>query len=212
MSTKSTGYQGKTNTREGESIAQQATSEREAMFGGIPGLIIEFDFATQKAMIQPLYKPRLNGEPTLLPVLEEVMVHFDHGLKGGLTYPVQPGDRVMLVPQMRNTELYHTEDDYTANDTRSFSLSDMEAYYEGGLSLVNPIPNFDPLNTNWRYDEQGVFGWFGSDTGQTKCELVGGELLQMLITVMTALSTETTLTNTSTYGAVAAQLTASKLL
>lgn len=211
MSQTSTGYQGKTNTRMGEAEAQQNKAERESMWGAIPGEIIEFDPATQKAFIQPLYKPKHGGVEIVLPVLEEVMVHFDHGKKGGFTYPVQPGDRVVLVPQMRNTERYHTEDSYIANDTRSFSLSDMEAYYEGGLSLVGPIPNFDELNTNWRYDEMGIFGWFGSDIGQTKCEMAGGELLQILITAFTSLAAESTLTNTASYSAAAAQLTASKL-
>lgn len=187
MST-STGYNGKTVTLESEVVAQQAKSERESMFGEMPGMIVEFDPFTQKAIIQPLYKPRLGGVPTLLPMLEEVMVHFDHGLKGGLTYPVQPGDRVSLKPQMRNTELYHTEDDYIANDSRSFSLSDMEAYYEGGLSLLKPIPNFDEFYTNWRFDELALFGWHGADFGKMKCDLAAGEFMDTLSELSESLS------------------------
>ena len=159
----------------------------------MPAEIVEFDPATQLASIQPLYMPRHNGVPVKLPVLEEVPVHFDHGNAGGMTYPIQPGDRVMLRPQMRSTELFHTTGEHVASDSRSVSLSDMEAFYDGGLSMVEPIPNFDPDNANWRYDELGEFGWFGSRDGRTKCQLAPGELIDTLAQLAEACAENTTL-------------------
>lgn len=211
------GYAGKTVTRHGEPEAHQNASDRESMFGEMPGEIIEFDPATQKAMIQPLYKPRHDdGNGNLvaidLPVLEEVPVRFDRCLHGRLTYPLMPGDRVQLRPQMRATERFHTEDVHIATDVRSYSLSDLEAYVDGGESLINPIQNFDPENMHLGFDgETGMFGLHGSIIGQMKIDLISGELMQMLITTLTALAAENTLTNTATYSSVLAQLTAAKL-
>ena len=183
-----TGYTGKTNTRDGEATTQQSTSDRESLFGEMPGEIVEFDKATQKAIIQPFYQPKHDGKPVPLPLLEEVMVHFDHGFKGGFTFPVEPGDRVTLRPQMRCTERYHTEDIHIANHSRTYSLSDMEAYYDGGLSLLKPIPNFDENYSQWRFDELGAFGWFGWLEGKTKCVLAAGELMDTLSELSESLS------------------------
>lgn len=213
----STGYSGKTNTRESEIVAQQATTEREAQFGEMPGEIVEFDPITQKAMVKPLYRPRhvdSNGNMSAidLPILEEVPVRFDRCFSGGMTYPLAPGDRVLLRPIMRNTERFHTEDNFEANDTRSFSLSDMEAYMDGGEPVeVNPIPDFDDLNAHWRFNDEGEFGFRANKVGQVSIEMTGGELLQILINVLTGLAGENTLTNRPIYAAAAAQLIASKI-
>ena len=216
MSAVTAGHTGKTLTRNGEAAAHQNLSERESMFGEMPGEIIDFEPATQLATVQPLYKPRfLDGDgnlvPVALPELLEVPVHFAHGDRGGMTYPLQAGDRVMLRPQMRSTELFHTTGEFVASDARSVSLSDMEAFYTGGLSMSDPIPNFEPENSHWRYDLNGQFGWHGSLDGRTKCELISGELMQMLIDLTTALSTEPELVNRPVYVAVLAQLTAARL-
>lgn len=211
MST-TTGYNGKTVTRKSEVTAQQATSEREAMWGEMPGEIISFDPATQKAIVQPLYKPKHNGATIILPPLEEVPIRFDRCIHGAMTYPLEPGDRVHLRPIFRNTEKFHTEDNFEANDSRSFSLSDMEGYLDGGEPVdVDPIPNFDPVNAHRRFDELGLFGFRSNIQGQISMEMTGGELLQILITAFTALAAENALTNTASYSAAAAQLTASKI-
>lgn len=211
MST-STGYSGKTVTRDSEVIAQQATTEREAMFGELPGEIISFDPATQKAIVQPLYKPMLNGMPVILPPLEDVPVRFDRCLHGGMTYPLELGDRVHLRPIMRNTERFHTEDNFEANDRRSFSLSDMEAYIDGGEPVeLDPIVDFDPVNAHWRFNDTGSFGFRASIEGQISVEMPGGELLQILITALSSLAAESALTNKPAYAAAAAQLLTSKI-
>jgi len=206
------GYTGKTNTRAGEATAQQSTSERESMWGELPGEVVAFDPATQKAVIQPLYRPKHDGVTIELPPLEEVPVRFDRCFHGGMTYPLEPGDRVHLRPIMRNTEKFHTEDNFESIDARSFSLSDMEAYPAGGEPVeINPIPGFDPDNSHWRFNDEGVFGFRANVAGQIAVEMTGGELLEILISVLTALNAESTLTNKAVYAAAAAQLTASKI-
>lgn len=208
----STGYNGKTVTRDSEVSAQHATTEREAMWGEIPGEIIAFDPATQKAVVQPLYKPKHNGASITLPPLEEVPVRFDRCEHGGMTYPLVPGDRVLLRPMMRNTEKFHLEDNFEATDARSFSLSDMEAYIDGGEPVeVDPILDFDPLNSHWRFNDLGVFGFRASIDGKILVEMQGGELMQLLITGFSALASEPTLNNNAAYAAIAAALTASRI-
>lgn len=145
------GYTGKTTNLAEDVSDIQAQNEREDMWGEMDGEIISFDLGTQTATIQPLYKKRLNGVPTDLPELLEVPVRFPR--MGGfvITTPVKPGDRVRLRPQMRSTENYHAEGGaYAASDARSFSLSDYEAFLEGGESLSDPIPSFNNLNMELR--------------------------------------------------------------
>ena len=169
------------------------------MYGEMPGEIIEFDPATQKAMIQPLYKPRHsdgNGGfvEVELPVLEEVPVRFDRCLKGRLTYMLEPGDRVQLRPQFRNTERFHTEDIHIANDIRSYSLSDMEAYMDGGESLINPIQQFDDQHVHLGFDgETGMYGVRGRINGTMRVDLAPGELLDVLAQLAEACASNTTL-------------------
>ncbi|MCF1502203.1 hypothetical protein L0F51_00290 [Afifella sp. H1R] len=138
------GYVGKTTNTERDISGAHLQAEREDMWGEMPGKIVSFDKDKQTATVQPLYKKRLNGEPTALPELQEVPVRFPR--VGGfiMTMPVRAGDRVTLRPQMRNNEAYHEEDqEYAANDARSFSLSDYEAFLDGGESLATPIENFN---------------------------------------------------------------------
>jgi len=193
------GYSGKTTTRRGEAEAHQNASDRESMFGEMPGEIIEFDPATQKAMIQPLYKPRHsdgNGGfiEVDLPVLEEVPVRFDRCLRGRLTYMLEPGDRVQLRPQMRATELFHLEDNHVATDVRSYSLSDLEAYMDGGEPLLNPIQNFDDQHVHLGFDgEDGLFGLRGRINGTMRVDLAPGELLDILAQIAEAAAANTTI-------------------
>ena len=211
MSTVSTGYTGKTTTRKSEDVAQQATSEREATFGEMPGEVVDFNPELQTASIQPLYQPRHNGVNIKMPVLLDVPVRYDHCTHGGLTYPLVPGDIVNLRPQMRSMENYHTTGEHVASDTRSYALSDYEAYIDGGNPLTEPIKNFDPDNLDLRFDELGIFGLHASKTGKINLDMAGGELLAILIAAFTALSVEPELASRPAYAAAAAALTASRL-
>lgn len=185
------GYLGKTTNQDRDGIGQQAQSEREAMWGEIEGEIKSFDPATQTATIQPLYKPRFNGEAVEMPELLEVPVRFARGGYGAMTFPVQPGDKVTLRPKMRSSEKYHDEDDGEASDARSFNLSDMEAHLDGGESLTDPIPNFDNANAHMRFSPDGEYGIRGSKDGKVKIEGSEGNIYDLLATVVELLSTDT---------------------
>lgn len=168
-----TGYVGKTTNQQREVVGAQTQGEREDQWGEMPGEVVAFDAATQTATIRPLYKPRHNGEPVDMPDLLEVPVRFPRAGGGAFTMPVRVGDKLTLRPQMRSSENYHAGEEYTASDARSFNLSDVEAFLDGGEALTEPIENFDGANMHLRADPAGNYGLKASESG--KFSLIGSE-------------------------------------
>lgn len=186
----SIGYRGKTTNAPRENVAAQAQAERETMWGEITGTITSFDPVTQTASVKPDYRPRHNGTSIEMPELLEVPVRFPRAGGFVITSPVKAGDKVALRPQMRSTESFHTGGDYTSDqDTRTFSLSDMEAFLDGGEPLTNAIPSFNSDNFEIRTAD-GSFGIELSPTGQFKIKGEGGELLALLASLLDLLSTD----------------------
>ena len=145
------GYLGKATNWAPDVHGAQDQAEREDQWGEMPGQVVSFDPAKQTISVQPLYKKRLNGVPTDLPVLLDVPVRFPRAGGFIITHPIKAGDKVTLRPQVRNTEAYHAQDGaFPAADARSFSLSDMEAYLDGGESLSDPIQGFNSANMEIR--------------------------------------------------------------
>lgn len=176
----SMGYRGKTTNAPRENTAVQAQAERESQWGEIPGKVVSFDPATQTATIQPMYKPRHNGEPVDMPELQEVPVRFTRAGGFVITSPIKAGDMVTLRPQMRSSEEYQTGGDYTpVGDARSFALSDMEAFLDGGESLTDPIPNFNSTNMEIR-TASGDFKIEMTEDGKFKIVGAQGDWFDML--------------------------------
>lgn len=147
----SMGYRGKTTNLMRENVAVQAQAEREAAWGELTGTIVDFDPARQVATIQPDYRPMHNGEPIDMPQLQEVPVRFTRTGGFVISTPIKPGNKVTLRPQQRSSEEYHTGGQYESpNDARSNSLSDMEAFLDGGEPLTNPIGGFNSENMEIR--------------------------------------------------------------
>lgn len=186
----SMGYRGKTTNLGRENTAVQAAAEQESKLGEIPGEIVSFDPGTQTATIKPLYKPKVNGEPIDMPELLEVPVRFTRAGNGGITFPIQTGDKVSLRPQMRSSENYHTGGDYEASDARYASLSDMEAYLDGGEPVTDPIPGFDSSNTHVRFSPDGSYGMRGSKDGQIAIEGSQGNIYDLLVQVVELLAAD----------------------
>ncbi len=140
----SMGYRGKTTNAGRENVAVQAQAEREAAWGELTGKIVSFDAAKQTATIQPDYRPFHDGKAVDMPELQEVPVRFTRAGGFIITHPIKVGDKVTLRPQMRSSEQFHEGEAYeTPNDSRSNSLSDMEAFLDGGESLSQPIGDFN---------------------------------------------------------------------
>lgn len=186
----SMGYRGKTTNASRENTAVQAQAEREAQWGELTGRIVSFDPDTQTASIQPDYKPIHDGEAIDMPELQEVPVRF---MKAGgfvITTPIKEGDKVVLRPQMRSSEEFHEGGDYSSpNDSRSMSLSDMEAFLDGGEPLSNPISNFNNTNMEIR-TASGDFKIEMSEDGKFKIDGAQGNIYDLLAQVVELLASD----------------------
>lgn len=167
----STGYLGKTTNRPHDVRNNTAQVAVQSSMGEIPGEIIEFDPDTQLAKIQPLFEIVINGTQLRMPELEEVPVRFPVAGNGALTFPVQVGDKVTLRPQMRSTDLYHTDETEIPNDERFYNLSDMEAHLAGGESAAQPIQSFDAGRVHLRFASGGEYGMRGQNNGEVTIEI-----------------------------------------
>lgn len=174
-----TGYNGKTTNHPRDVIGGQARGEQEAQWGEMTGTIVSFNGSNQTIRVQPDYQRRLNGEPAKLPEMEEVPIRFQR--MGGfvVTTPIKPGDKVTLRPQMRNSEAYHMGEDYVAPDARTHSLSDYEAFIDGGEPLTNPIPNFNTANMEIR-SEDGQFAIEMSEDGKFRLRGAMGDWFALI--------------------------------
>lgn len=187
----SMGYRGKTTNASRENTAVQAQAERESQWGNITGTIVSFDPSTQTASIKPDYKPIHNGQAVEMPQLDEVPVRFQRAGSFVITTPIKPGDKVSLRPQMRSTEDLHTGGDYSAvSDTRSFSLSDMEAHLDGGEPLTDPIPNFNAQNLEIR-SADGNFAMEMSADGKFRMRGAAGNWFDLLANLAELLASDT---------------------
>lgn len=176
----SAGRQGKVTNWADDVAGTRQLEERNSQWGEIPGEIVSFDAAKQTATIKPLYKPKFNGKAVDMPELLDVPVRFARAGKGGMTYPIQAGDKVTLRPQMRSSENYLTDGDGEASDARSFHISDMQAFLDGGESLDDPIENFDSANMHIRFDPGGTYGIRGSSEGKIAIEGSEGNIYALL--------------------------------
>lgn len=187
------GYRGKTTNAGREVTAAQAQAESEAAWGEITGTVESFDPETQTISVKPDYLPVHDGEEVEMPVLEEVPVRFQR--MGGfvVTTPVKKGDKVTLRPQQRSSEEFHTEGTYNApKDTRSRSLSDMEAFLDGGEPLTNPIKNFNNENFEIR-SEDGQFAMEMSESGKFRMKGSDGNWFDLLARIAELLASDTLL-------------------
>ncbi|CTQ67104.1 Gp138 family membrane-puncturing spike protein [Roseibium alexandrii] len=176
----SIGYRGKTTNADREVTAAQAQEQSEADWGELTGTVESFDPETQTISVKPDYLPIHDGQEVEMPVLQEVPVRFQR--MGGfvVTTPVKKGDRVALRPQMRSSEEFHTEGSYNApKDKRSKSLSDMEAFLDGGEPLTNPIKNFNTDNMEIR-SEDGRFAIEMSEDGKYRMRGAEGNWFDLL--------------------------------
>lgn len=210
----SAGYMGKATDWPDDISGAAANDERLSQWGEIPGRIVSFDAEKQTATIQPLYKPKFNGQAVDMPELLEVPVRFQRAGNGAVTFPVKAGNMVTLRPQMRSSENYHTEDDGSPSDARSFNPSDMEAFLDGGESLTDPIPNFDNENIHVRFDPEGQHGIRGSADGKFKLEGSEGNIFDFLVRNVektaegfTLLGTEPDLVHKVQYAEIGEELT-----
>jgi hypothetical protein len=96
----------------------------------MPAKIISYNAATNRAIVKPDLPKRLaSGEALESPQVVEVPVLFpaSGGGKASMTFPLKPGDGVMLVIQQRSLEGWLDGKNTMPDDPRQFDLSDSVA-------------------------------------------------------------------------------------
>lgn len=185
------GLLGKVTNQSRDVVGSRAQSEVSAIWGEMPGEVVSFDDKAQTITVQPLYKPKFDGESVDMPQLYEVPVRFQRVGGFVITTPIKPGDKVTLRPQMRSSENYHGGEDYEASDARTFSLADYEAFLDGGEALTDPIPNFNSENMEIR-SADGKFAIEMSEDGKFRIRGAEGNIYDLLAQVVELLGAETT--------------------
>lgn len=174
-----TGHVGRYTNTFRDNAGALAQGEREDIWGPMPGEVLSYDPATQTATVRPLIsKRRYDGTPLPLPDLVDVPVDQPRGQAGAITFPIRPGDRVTLTPQMRSVEGFDTGADI--DDPRSFNLSDMRAVITGADPLDDPLTAVDPDNIHIRSGGSGAFGIRVSDDGKFALEGPEGNVYTIL--------------------------------
>jgi hypothetical protein len=96
----------------------------------MPAKIISYNAATNRAVVKPVLPKRLaSEEPLDSPQIVEVPVVFpaSGGGKASMTFPLKPGDGVMLAVQQRSMEGWLDGKETMPDDPRQFDLSDSVA-------------------------------------------------------------------------------------
>jgi hypothetical protein len=136
----------------------------------VPGTIVSYDPATNRAKVRPLLPKKLaNGQVLPAPEIVQVPVIFpasgmaQGGKQAGITLPIAPGDGVMLSFQQRSLENWLSGNDSAPNDPRKFDLSDCIAtpgLNSGGFSgnATDLVIRMDKASVTLKPDNTVVFG------------------------------------------------------
>jgi hypothetical protein len=122
----------------------------------LPGHVTEYDATKQRASVKPqLKKNFLDGTELSLPVITDVPVVFPRTAKASLTFPVEQGDKVLLVFSERSLEEYLSLGTETKpQDRRKFDLSDAIAIL-GLYSFADTSPS-DGESVELKYQDAKV--------------------------------------------------------
>jgi hypothetical protein len=98
------GYQGSVANRNSLSDAVSAAThaERVDIWTSLPGRLVSFDPATQRATVETCLMPRHNGKAVPMTQLKDVPVEFPRGGGFAMTWPLQPGDGGQVTFQARD--------------------------------------------------------------------------------------------------------------
>jgi len=132
-----------------------AESQRSEMNTSMPGTVVSYDAATNRAVVRPDLPKRLASDEALPPpniVEAPILWTNSSGGKSGLTMPVKPGDGVMLVFQQRSLEGWLSGNKDMPDDPRQFDLSDCIAIPGCSATGVSA----DPTDVVLRFNETEV--------------------------------------------------------
>ena len=118
-----------------DAIRNAVKSVVNSMHTCLPGIVVSFDYSSNKAVIQPALNKNFTTGVLAMPILENVPVVFPNNI----TFPIQQGDYVILIFSERSLDLWlSVGGQVTPSDPRKFDLSDAIA-----------IPGLRPFNEDF---------------------------------------------------------------
>lgn len=114
----------------------------------MPGKVVAYHSTKGMVDVQPVFKRKYtkNNKVTNLPVINNVPVCFPRSGVAAITFPIQPGDYVMLVFSQRSMDKWKTFGGVISpGDPRTHHLSDAVAFPGVYPQVGIPVP-FDPDN------------------------------------------------------------------
>lgn len=140
---------------------QQATEEALSQVNTtVPGVIVSYDAARNRAVVKPSLPKRLaDGTELEAPNIHEVPVLWTNGGGGTFTFPIRPGDGVMLQFQQRSLEGWLGGNTAAPDDPRQFDMSDAIAL--PGLRHDHPAVDAEAVvlnlgDTALRIEPEGI--------------------------------------------------------
>jgi hypothetical protein len=138
----------------------------ESVNTNLPASIVSYNAATNRAIVRPdLPKSLDSGDALDPPKIVEVPIVWQAsgGGKASLTFPLQPGDRVMLAVQQRSIEGWLSGKNTKPDDPRQFDISDSVAFAGCSPSGTvahpdNVVLKFDKCFLSLNKDNSIVFG------------------------------------------------------
>ena len=148
----------------------------------MPATIISYDAATNRAVVKPDLPKRLDNEDLLeSPKVVDVPIVWpaSGGGKASLSFPLQPGDGVLLSVQQRSMEGWLSGKKEMPDDPRQFDLSDCVAHAGCQPSGIvahpdNVVLKFDKCFLSLNKDNSIVFG---NDKGNITIDASGNMTL-----------------------------------
>ncbi len=152
----------------------------------LPGRIESYDARTCRAVVKPLLK-KVYADATVSPMaaIDSVPVVWPRGSGGGISFPLQRGDGVLLLFSERNLENFLVKGgDSIPADPRKFDLSDCIAI-PGLESFTVPGVAGDNVNAWFRF---GGAAMKMTPDGRVAFGTPEAEVLDLLDSTMSALS------------------------
>lgn len=105
-------------------IDDAITNRLQGVWTALPGVVVSWS-TSGRAAVQPFPGVLINGELQPLPVLTDVPVAYPAGAGGSITYPLEAGDKVILIFSSSPLALWReTGDEGDPFDVRRHDLSD----------------------------------------------------------------------------------------
>lgn len=164
-------------------LIERALDARLAqIFGMLPGKVVSYDAATQRADVQP--EPNTHdedGAEIAHPVLPGVLVRWPRGHGGcAITMPLQSGDRVMLVAASAGLDRWTKDGTTSPDEDRRGDMSDMVAL--AGMYPASDVLGAGATDANAMVLSEPTGGQIKVGKGASQAAVLGDALSTWLTT------------------------------